>query len=678
MLKSVLRLGILSALLLSVFTVSAQSACPASTLADTQGLSGTYEGQFDLPEFEAAAGCELTFTQNPLFDEAVAAGTLPAVEARIPAEALVIQPYEEIGAYGGIMYGVALQPESGTSEILSWHHANLVRYADDQRTIVPHVARAYEVSDDFTEITFYLREGHLWSDGAPFTADDVVFWYNDLQLNPELNPEPKSQWLIGGEPMTVEKVDDLTVRFSFAAPAPNFLTYIATTYIQFFRPMHFLSQFHIAYNPDANTLATERGFDDWTQLLQYYYPTNDWVDVPAAPLLAGDPLIAPTLEAFVRTAETPTYREWTANPYYFAVDTAGNQLPYIDMIREDFVEAEVQTLRITQGEVTLKAQDATFSNIAVYRENEANGNYTTILPLGQSADNHVTYGLNPTVPDPVLRELFADVRFAQALSLAINRAEVNELVYFGQGRPMQWLPIDHLTVDFVTDEMLNTFADYDVESANTLLDEMGLTERNSDGIRLRPDGEPLVLRVNYSLQGGPRQVHELVRDYWRAIGINMDLNELSSDELGSLLENNEHAIGTWTADGTAATELPNSARFAPPFNARDIGAGTVWFEHFISGGERGEEPPADVLRLFEIQRELNTVAVGSPEFEALVLEAVEIHQNRLFLIGVVGDLPKPIIVSNALGNFPDDRIDFYGSFWHMFPYRPWQFFLKNS
>jgi peptide/nickel transport system substrate-binding protein len=438
--------------------------------------------------------------------------------------------------------------------------------------------------------------------------------------------------------------------------------------------MHFLSQFHSAYNPDANALAEERGFDDWTQLLTYYYPTNDWVDVPSAPLLAGDPLIAPTLESHIRTAETPTYREWKANPYFFAVDTAGNQLPYIDMIREDFVEQEIQTLRVTQGEVTLKAQDATFSNIAVYRENETSGGYTTLLPAGGSADDHVTYGLNPTTPDPVLRELFADIRFKQALSLAINRDEINELVYFGQGRGIQWVPVDHNTVDFVSDDSLSYFTEFDAERANTLLDEIGLTERNADGIRLRPDGEPLVLRVNYSLQGGPRQVHELVRDYWNAIGVQIELNELGSDELGSLLERNEHEIGTWTADGTAAIQLSTSARFAPPFNARDIGAGTVWRQWLDSDGAEGEEPPADVQRLFAIQQELSGVAVGTPEFQALVEEAIQIHQDNLFLIGVVGDLPKPVIVSNQLGNFPD--IGYYSPGWHMMPFRPYQFFLR--
>lgn len=657
---------------------SSATTCAPTTLADTQGVEGTFPGQFDLAEYDEAAGCTLTFSQNPLFDADVDAGTLPPVAERLPANPMVVQPYAQIGVYGGTMFGLALEPESGTSEILSWHHVNLVRFADDLQTIVPHVASAYRVNDDATEITFTLRPGHKWSDGSPFTADDIVFWYNDLELNADLNPTPKSEWVFGGEPMTVEKIDEATVRFAFAAPAPNFLAFMATTYIQFFRPRAFLSQFHLAYEPQANEIAAERGFDDWTQLLQYYYPTNDWYDVPSGPLLAGDPVIAPSLESHVRLAEAPTYREWQANPYYFAVDTAGNQLPYINVIREDFVEPDIQTLRITQGEVTLKAQDAEFANFPVYRENEGTGNYATLLPRGQSADGHVVYGVNPTTPDPVLRELFADVRFKQALSLAINRDQANELVYFGQGQPLQWVPVDHFSSEIVTDEMLGYFAAYDPEQANALLDAMGLTERNADGIRLRPDGEPLVLKVNYAVQGGPGQLHELVHDDWNAIGIRIELNEVSSDTLGSILEQNQHSIGTWTGDGTNALQLATSARFAPPFNPRDIGAGTLWRQWWDSDGAEGEEPPADVQRLFAIQEELANVPVGSAPFDELLAEAIAIHQDNLFLIGVVGDLPKPIIVNNRLGNFPADRIPFYGPYWHMFPYRPWQFFLETA
>ena len=639
-------------------------------------MKGAYPYQFDRSEYEAAGNCTLQFSQNPLFDADAASGALPPVAARIPADALVMQPYAEIGTYGGTMFGAALQPESGTSEILSWHHVNLVRFSDDQQTVVPYLAKSYEVAPDFKSVTFHLRDGVKWSDGAPFTADDIVFWYNDLQLNTDINPSPKSEWLFGGEPMQVEKLDELTVKFSFAAPAPNFLAFLATTYIEFYRPKHFLEQFHIAYNPKANELAKERGFESWTQLLAYYYPSNDWNDVPQAALLAGDSNIAPTLESHMRVAETPNYREWRANPYFFAVDTAGNQLPYIDTIREDFLEAQIHTLRITQGEITLKA--ASFDDVSVYRENEQKGGYKTLLPKDEATGGLVTYGLNPLTPDAELAALIADVRFAQALSLAINRAEVNELVYFGQGVPQQFVPVDHLAVDFVTTDMLSYFTAYDVDKANALLDEMGLTARNADGYRLRPDGQPVVLRLSYSDQGGARATHELVRDYWRAIGIQLELNELGSDELGSLLERNEHAIGSWSADGTGPLGLANSARFAPPFNARDIGVGTKWRQYFDSKGAEGVEPPADVQRLFEIQVELGSVAVGSDAFKALLLEAIKIHQDHLFLIGLVGDLPKPIIVNDKLGNFPSDRISFYGPYWHMQPYRPAQFFLRQN
>ncbi len=674
------RLFFLTAISALTFAAAVHGAerCAVTTVANDGGLKGRYAEQFDRAEYEAAGNCVLSFAENPAFDADVKAGKLPPVADRLGADALVMQPYAEIGTYGGTMYGTATQPESGTSEILSWHHVNLVRYSDDQKTIVPYLAKDYEQAADLKSITFHLRDGLKWSDGVPFTADDIVFWYNDLQLNPELNPEPKSEWIIGGAPMKVEKLDDLTVKFSFAAPAPNFLSFMATSYIEFYRPKHFLEKFHPAYNPKANDDAKARGLTGWTQLMSYYYPPSDWNDVPQATLLAGGTEIAPTMESHIRAVETPTYREWKANPYFFAVDTAGNQLPYIDTIREDFHDAQLQTLRITQSGITLKAQDANFGDIAVYRENEQKGNYKTLLPKGGATDGLVVYGLNPLVPDAELGKLFADVRFPEALSLAINRDEINQLIYFGQGTPRQFVPVDHLAVDFVTEDQLNYFTQFDPTKANQLLDEMGPTARNADGFRLRADGQPIVLKLNYSLQGGPRQLHELVRDYWRAIGIKLELNELGSDELGSLLERNEHAIGSWDADGTGPLGLGNSARFAPPFNPRDIGVATKWRQFYDSKGKDGVEPPADVKRLYDIQAELNGVAVNSPEFKALVEEAIKIHEAHLFLIGLVGDLPKPIIVSNNLGNFPADHISFYGPYWHMSPYRPAQFFIKQN
>jgi peptide/nickel transport system substrate-binding protein len=149
---------------------------------------------------------------------------LPSVEDRLPSEPLVLQPYIEIGTYGGRFRGISKSPESGTSDVMSTRHVNLVRM--------------------FTELTFFLREGMKWSDGEPFTSADVAFWYNDIKLNKEYYENVESVWIYGDEPMQVEAIDETTVKFSFAAPAPNFVTFLSITYRQPYQPKHFLSQFH--------------------------------------------------------------------------------------------------------------------------------------------------------------------------------------------------------------------------------------------------------------------------------------------------------------------------------------------------------------------------------------------------------------------------------------------------
>ena len=117
-------------------------------------------------------------------------------------------PYESIGKYGNTINFLSNATEAGTSDMLSTRHVNLLRFADDLTTIVPNVAKDYEWNDDFTTLTFMLRKGHKWSNGEPFVARDVEFWYEDLMMNPNIREKPYPYLLVGGEPMTVDVIDD--------------------------------------------------------------------------------------------------------------------------------------------------------------------------------------------------------------------------------------------------------------------------------------------------------------------------------------------------------------------------------------------------------------------------------------------------------------------------------------
>ncbi len=672
--------ALLLGLIFSLPTVSYQD-CPAATVADSMGVAaGAFPYQYELAEFEELAGCTLAFSENPNIAALNAEITgnpaeLAAVADRLPTEPLIVAPYTEIGVYGGTINGISNALESGTSGILSWRHVNLVRFSDDLQTIVPDVAQGWEWNDDFTEITFSLRDGHKWSDGQPFTAEDIDFWYNDNKLNEMLYPEVQSNWVFGGEPMTVQMVDATTVTFGFAVPNPNFLTFLSTTWRQPYAPKHFLSQFHLDYNDNANALAEEAGFEDWTQYFEFLLDAGDWKDAPTPLIRDESAITVPTLESYITILENSTERRFVANPYFHMVDTAGNQLPYPDRIQEDFItDREIWALRIIEGTVDFKLQGLDTADFPLFAENMEAGNYSLqMIPTGGA--QHLTYTLNYAHQDEVLREIFNDFRFRQALSVAINRDEVNELVYLGQGAPIQWLPADHNSHPYVTDEQLVSNAQFDPELANSLLDEMGLTERDGEGTRLRADGEPLVINMEFAVQAGSPEVHELLRDYWGNIGVRLELQEVSPEVFRSRADDNALDVGTWHGDGTSAPAFASGVennRTVPPFREGSV---VEWGRWLASDGAEGVEPTEDAKRIYELVDQLSLLPIGSDEAAEVGAEVVQLHVDNLWLIGIVGDVASPAVVHNNMGNVTTHTFRSFDYYWNL-PYRPYQWFLR--
>jgi peptide/nickel transport system substrate-binding protein len=643
---------------------------PASTILDSAGVAaGQYLYQFELAEYQEAAGCELSFSENPAIAELNARITgnpeLPPVADRLPAEPLVYQPYEQIGVYGGVLDGLANATESGTSDILSLRHVNFAAYSTDVQSIVPNIAKGWEWNEDFTQLTFFLREGHKWSDGAPFTAYDVEFWYNDIQLNPEIFPSVQALWTVSGEPYTVTAIDDTTVVFDLPVAAPNLLSNFATSYGQPFLPKHF---FDAVMEADGLTLP---------EAAELYYGNSDWKDVPS-PLLSGaSDRVMPTLEAFILVEENTEGRNLVANPYFHIVDTIGNQLPYINEINEDYVpDAEVRNLRITNGEVDYKAQNVFIADFPLYAENQENGNY--VVDLVTAFGNQVYYSFNTTHQDEGLREIFNDVRWNQAMSVAVNRDEINEIVYLGQGVPQQAVPADPSTVNFVTQEHLNAFIQYDPALANSLLDEMGLVDADGDGFRERADGSTLVIQLVFSNQGGPVRLHELTESFWEAVGIQVEAREVTSDEYREEANNNNLDVTTWQNDGTVGPFIVSDTQsLIPPFgDFFNPGTGFEWAVWVESDGAEGIEPPADILTLYDLAAEFTQHPLGSATSDEIGAQIVDIHVNNLWKIGMVGFLPEPVIHSNNLGNFQPFAVKAYDYYW-AYAFRPVQWFLSE-
>ncbi len=666
---------------------AAAAACPTPTVADMKGLQPAHPQQFELAELQGAASCEMSFSENPEIGALNARvhgnPELPPVADRLPKEPLVVAPYDTIGKHGGVLSGISKGTESGTSDLLSTRHVNLVRYADDLQTVVPNVAKSWSWNDDYTQLTFVLREGHKWSDGQPFTADDVAFWHNDLLLNPDVYEKTPDRWLFSGQPAKVEALDDTTVRFTFPVPTPGILNRFAVDYGQAFQPKHVLGQYMARYNPDAEALAQGQGFASGAEAIDFYYGGSDWKDVPS-PLLkdsdkamAMDRAVLPTLESHILVEESSEGRRAVANPYFHMVDSAGQQLPYISEIAEVYIpEKDVQNLKIMDGDVVWKQQAIFLEDFPLLKENEGRGNYT--VSFAPTFGENVFYSFNRTHQDPVLAKIFNDVRFNRAMSLAMNRDEINEIVYLGQGEPMQGVPAEPKTVAFITEAHKTKDIAFDPDTANRLLDEMGLKDSNGDGVRERPDGKPMVVQLIYSSQGAPVQLQELVRDYWTNVGVRVDLKEVTSDEYRAAGNNNDLDMTVWKYDGNAGpTVSQDVTAFVPPFGDYfNPGTGFGWAAWKTSGGSEGTEPPADIKKLWALSQKFIQEEMGSEASNALGQQIADIHVDNLLKIGTVGNIVGPFVYRNDLQNVKPLTAKTYDFYW-TYPYRPQQWWLEN-
>lgn len=675
---------LLSGVAYLAFTGFALADCPAVTVADPMGIgAGKYPQQYDLAEFEKLANCKLPFSENPaignLNGQIQGNPALPALADRLPQEPLVVAPYEMIGKYGGTLDALSNATEAGTSDFLSVRHVNLVRYSDDLATIVPMIARDWEWNADYTELTFFLRKGHKWSDGQPFTAEDIKFWYDNIALDPKINEKPKDYVLVGGERMQVEVMDPQTVKFKLPAPKPGLLAHFATSYAPGFLPKHFLGQFHPAINPDADKRAQELGFADGYDAIKSYYGNSDWTDT-ATPLLNSPDKVAklpaavmPSLESHVVIKETTEGRHLVANPYYFQVDTAGNQLPYINEQDELFVnDQEVRLLKLVNGEVDYKSQTLQLSDAPLLLENQEKGGYTVHL-RPKIAIQAISF--NVTSENEEKRKVFGDLRFRKAMSIAINRAELNEVAYFGQGTPQQYIGFSPAPA-FV-DEKWKTFAtEFDVDGAKALLDEVGMKDKDGDGFRELPNGDKFVLNMQFATQGIAGQVVELVGQYWSHVGIQTTVKEVTPDEYRTAQSSNQLDVGLWEKGQPLGIILGNNELWVPPFeNYFAHRTGMLWAEYIDSKGAKGIKPPEYVDQLIADINKFQSTPVGTPESNEVGARLVENMTSNLLFIGTALT-PDPIYHRNVLKNFPEFKTASY-EYYRTYPYRAAQWFLDE-
>ena len=675
-----------SGLAVCALSVSAQAAeCPAITVADMQGVAaGVFPQQFELAEFAAAANCTLTFQENPAIGDLNGRirgnPGLPPLAERLPEEPLVVVPYDSIGIYGGTLDVLSNSTESGTTDVLSIRHVNLVRYSDDLQTIVPNVAKGWEWNEDFTRLTFHLREGHKWSDGAPLTSADVKFWYDNLALDTNVRAKPKDYVLVAGERMTVETPDPLAVVFKLPAPKPGLLIHFATSHAPGFQPKHFLGRFHPAINPDADTLAQSMGFESGYEVISAYYGNSDWMDTPTPLLNSPDKLgnlpadVMPTLASHIYVTDTTEGRHLVANPYFHQVDTAGNQLPYIPEQDEVYInDNEVRLLKLVNAEVDYKSQALQLADAPVLLDGQEKGDYTIDLSPEVTVG---AFAFNVTSADMEKRNVFGDLRFRQAMSVAIDRDELNELGFFGLGRPQQYVGFSPLP-EFIDQSWKSYMTQYDPEMARRLLDEIGMTDVDGDGFRELPNGDQLVLSLQFTTKDIAGPVVEIVGEHWARQGIRSIVKEVTAEELWSSQSANNLDVMVQHKGEPLAATLSSNELWVPPFDSYfGVRTGILWAEWIDSNGAAGVEPPDYAKQLISDINDFQSAEVGSDAFKMLGERLVKNMVSNLLFIGTV-NAPAPIYHRNVLKNFIPFKL--HASEYHRtYPYRATQWYFADG
>ena len=603
------------------------------------------------------------FAQAPMLADA----GLPPVAERLPLEPLVIQPVEGIGTYGGTLRFAVIEPSLVNFQ--RFREFGLFRYNFRNTTPILDMAKSYEFSEDLKTLRIELREGHKWSDGHPFTVDDIIFRYEDVTKNQDLSPTFNPIWRPGGEPAVFTKVSDTVLEITFAIPYPTIMDLMARTVIStdpsFFMPKHYLEKWHIDYNPDANAVAEEEGFESWIDAFNAH--AN-----PIGNLEIGRPTISAWMPEQITAERVVVVR----NPYFHQVDTEGNQLPYIDRIDVAVTgNKEVQILRATSGELDFEGYYTSLSEMPVLQQNREQGNYE-VITANSLRTSEFALMPNRNTPDELLNELFNTRDFRLAMSLGINRNAINESIFFGLGRPFPAAPLPWNS--FFQEEWTTLHIEHDPAHANELLDGLGLTERDSEGFRVRPDnGERLSLLVEIgSLEGPKMEICELVVSHWIEIGLEgiCRLTEATLYSQRNLA--NEMIVPTWHLDRAGlfgrgdplwfAFRNPSQQRWAP-----------MWATWYITDGAEGIEPPQEIKNMQDVFDRWQQTIVDSPEYIELGAEYYGWMVEEVNMIGTVGLGPIPILVSNRLKNVPSEDV-WWGSDTNFYaPFLPAQWYIAE-
>jgi len=587
------------------------------------------------------AGAQAKYIEPPAFEADVKAGKLPPVAKRLPENPLVLNlpAGAQPGQYGGSL-NMLIGRSRDVRMLVVYGYARLVGY-DQNFNILPDILESIDVKDDRI-FTMKLRKGHRWSDGQPFGIEDFRYFWDDVANNKELSPTgPPSDLLVDGEAPKVEFPDKQTVRYSWSKANPDFLPRMAGASPLFiFRPSHYLKQFHAKYSKkvaEADKSGTSKR--SWSAL--HNREDNMYqFDNPALP----------TVQPWVNTSKPPADRFVAArNPYFHRVDANGRQLPYIDRVILSVAEGKLIPAKTGSGESDLQARDIQFNNYTFLKKGEKTNNYTTRL-WKTVRGAHFALFPNLNVNDPVWKPIVRDPRFRRALSQAIDRAQVNQVLYFGLAAESNDTVVPESPL--YKKEYQTRWVKYDKKAADRLLDEMGL-KRGADGVRRLPDGRPMEIIIETAGESTEQtDILEMIRETWREVGIKLFPKPSQREVLRNRVFSGEALMSVWSGieNGIAGPNV-NPEELAPT-NQQQL-QWPKFGQFFETSGKSGEAPDiAEVAELLKLNGAWRA-ATNREERAKIWHRMLQIHSEQLFTIGVINGVSQPVVVRNTLKNVPE-------------------------
>jgi peptide/nickel transport system substrate-binding protein len=609
------------------------------------------------------------YRDSPALAADVEAGRLPPVAQRLPEVPLVSTPDRadiQPGRHGGELRFLMSRAQD-TRMMVVYGYSRLVRY-NAKLELVPDILE--DVRNEGEKVfTLKLRRGHRWSDGHPFTTEDFRYWWVDIANNKKLSPVgPPKDLMPDGKKPKVEIIDDVTIRYSWPVPNPYFLPKLAGASPLFiFRPAHYLKNFHEKYADktkleEAVRNANVRGWHQLHNRLDNQY-RNDNPDLP-------------TLEPWVLQTRPPADRfMFVRNPYFHRVDAQGNQLPYIDRVVGTVADGRLIPPKTGAGEADLQARNISFSDFTFLRRAAKRNDFSVHL-WNTAKGAHLALYPNLNVSDPVWRTLNREVRFRRALSLAINRHEINQVVYFGLAVEGQntVLPASPL----YRPEYRNAYAKFDKQEAKRLLDELGLKKRDGRGVRLLPDGRPLEIVVETAGEDSEQtDVLELIHDSWLDVGIKLYSRPLQREVLRNRVFSGQTVMTIWFGLENGIPTAEMSPDELAPMSQQGM-QWPKWGQYVETGGSSGEKvddpAAAELAELIHVWEHAETREERARVWHRMLA----IHADQVFSIGLVAGVKQPVVVSNRLRNVPVEGIYNFdpGAFFGI--YRPDMFWFAET